>query len=234
MEVVSLRTGPLVHRGAHVSRVVQGAPAVSRVSAAPKAETMGCASFTSFPKPRPEPIIEASCLHQKCRLPINLKEFLSEQFGSALNCDSDTILSLAANADQNTLSKLARAIRRYSTTRAHQDWAECCEGLTRFVQEARSGEGELRVGLCLKCSCLAFGECLTDHRGRECLVVDLAPACLAAALADGEETEDALADQLQRQVEEFRTLRSAFGLPHYELDLYSSGHKVTFTWHPLS
>jgi hypothetical protein len=65
-------------------------------------------------------------------------------------------------------------------------------------------------------------------------VVDLAPACLAAAMDNGEEAEDALADQLQRQVEEFRTLRSAFGLPHYELDLYSSGHKVTFSWHPVS
>src|SRR5277367_1487131 len=149
MEVVSLRTGPLVHRGAHVSRVVQGAPAVCRASSAPKTEPLGCASFISFPKPRPEPIIEASCLHQKCRLPINLREFLSQQFGSVLNCDSDTILSLAANADQATLSKLARAIRRYSTTRAHQDWAECSVGLMQFTQEARCCGGQARAGLCL-------------------------------------------------------------------------------------
>jgi hypothetical protein len=167
-------------------------------------------------------------------LPINLREFLSQQFGSTLNCDSDTILSLAANADQPTLSKLARAIRRYSTTRAHQNWAECSVGLEQFAQEARYGGGQPRAGLCLKCACLAFGESLADHRGRICLVVDLGPACLGPAMEDGEEVEDAVADQLQRQVEEFRTLRSAFGLPHYELDLYGSGRKVNFTWHPLS
>jgi hypothetical protein len=234
MEVVSLRTGPLVHRGAHVSRVVQGAPAVCRASSAPKTEPLGCASFISFPKPRPEPIIEASCLHQKCRLPINLREFLSQQLGSTLNCDSDTILSLAANADQPTLSKLARAIRRYSTTRAHQNWAECSVGLEQFAQEGKCCGGHPRAGLCLKCACLAFGESHAEHRGRICLVVDLGPACLAGATEDGERVEDAIADRLQRQVEEFRALRSAFGLPHYELDLYGSGRKVNFTWHPLS
>jgi len=206
---------------------------VCRASSAPKTEPLGCASFISFPKPRPVPIIEASCLHQKCRLPINLREFLSQQFGSSLNCDSDTILSLAANADQPTLSKLARAIRHYSTTRAHQNWSECSVALREFVQEASDGGGRSRAGLCLKCSCLAFGDSLADHRRRECLVVDLGPACVAPA-NDGEETEDAIADQLQRQVEEFRTLRLAFGLPHYELDLYGSGNKVNFTWHPLS
>jgi hypothetical protein len=53
-------------------------------------------------------------------------------------------------------------------------------------------------------------------------------------MTDGAKGEDAIADRLQRQVEEFRALRSAFGLPHYELDLYGSGHQVNFTWHPLS
>jgi hypothetical protein len=233
MEVVSLRTGPLVHRGAHVSRVLQGAPAICRASSAPKTEPLGCAAFVSFPKPRPAPIIEASCLHQKCRLPINLREFLSQKFGSTLNCESDTILSLAANADQTTLSKLARAIRRYSTARAHQNWAECSVRLTDFVQEARWGDRQPRAGLCLKCARLTFGEPFASHRRRECLVVDLGPACLAA-MDNAQETEDAIADKLQRQVEEFRALRSAFGLPHYDLDLYGSGGNVNFSWHPLS
>jgi hypothetical protein len=57
---------------------------------------------------------------------------------------------------------------------------------------------------------------------------------MAVATTDGAKAEDAIADRLQRQVEEFRALRSAFGLPHYELDLYGSGHQVNFTWHPLS
>src|SRR5271170_3757751 len=105
-EVVSLRTGPLVYRGANVSRAVHGVvPAISRASSAPKLPPIQCQPFSSLPRPRPEPILESSCLHQKCRLPINLREFLSEQLGSTLHCDSDTILTLAANADQITLSK---------------------------------------------------------------------------------------------------------------------------------
>jgi hypothetical protein len=233
MEVVALRTGPLVHRGAHVSRMVQSAPAISRTSSAPKPIPLQASPFSHFPRPISEPIIEASCLHQKCRLPINLRQFLSEQFGAALNCDSDAILSLAANADPATLSKLARAIRRYSTDRAHQSWAECSEVLTRFIR-APWDYGTRRAGLCLRCSCLAFDGQLGDHRGRSCLMVDLGPACLAAAPDDHEEAKDLVADQLQRQIEEFRTLRSAFGLSHYELDFHTSGGRVNFTWHPLS
>ncbi|MGA2411134.1 MAG: hypothetical protein ABSG46_12195, partial [Candidatus Binataceae bacterium] len=167
---------------------------------------------------------------------INLREFLSEQLGSALKCDSDTILALAASADQPTLSKLARAIRRYSTARAHQNWAECDETLARFAREAATAHGMPKAGLCLRCACISFGELFADHRRRDCLVVDLSPACLrqSAEVAGGDSgREGDIADQLQRQVEEFRTLRSAFGLSHYELDLYSNGRKVTFTWHPL-
>jgi hypothetical protein len=189
--------------------------------------------FSHFHRPAPDPIIESSCLHQKCRLPINLRQFLSEQFGAALNCDSDSILSLAANADPAMLSKLARAIRRYSTDRAHQSWAECGEMLTRFVRLPRDPETR-RAGLCLRCECMAFDDALAEHRGRACLMVDLAPACLAAAPDDQEEAKDLVADQLQGQIEEFRTLRSAFGLAHYDLDFHTSGGRVSFTWHPLS
>jgi hypothetical protein len=233
-----LRTGPLVYRGANVSRVVHGAvPAVSRGSSSPKLPSVQCSPFSALPRPHLEPIIEASCLHQRCRLPINLREFLSEQLGSTLNCDSDAILSLAAKADQDTLSKLARAIRRYSTARAHQNWAECSEALARFAHEGAIAHGTPKAGLCLRCACIAFGDSFADHRKCECLVVDLAPACLAQSAgldANGEAGETRIADQLQRQIEEFRTLRAAFALSHYELDLFTRGRKVTFTWHPLS
>lgn len=234
MEVVALRTGPLVHRGAHVSRVVQGTPAISRTPSSPKPPPVQAAPpFSHFHRPTTEPIIEASCLHQKCRLPINLRQFLSEQFGAALKCDSNAILSLAANADPATLSKLARAIRRYSTNRAHQSWAGCSEALSRF-RRSPWDHGSRRAGLCLRCGCLAFDGELAEHHGRACLMVDLGPACIAATPDDRAEAEDLIADQLQRQIEDFRTLRSAFGLSHYDLDFHMSGGCVNFTWHPLS
>jgi hypothetical protein len=231
MEVVALRTGPLGHRGAHASRIIQGGQAVSRTCSVPKPIPLNPVTFRHLHRPTSEPIIESSCLHQKCRLPINLRQFLTEQFGGMLNCDSDSILSLAANADPATLSKLARAIRRYSTSRAHQPWAGCSERLARFIRGPWD-RGSKRAGLCLKCVCLAFDGQFDDHRGRACLMVDLGPACVAAA-DDNKEAEDRVIDRIQRQIEEFRTLRSAFALSHYDLDFHASGGGVNFSWHPL-
>jgi hypothetical protein len=45
--------------------------------------------------------------------------------------------------------------------------------------------------------------------------------------------EAAVANHLQRLIEEFRALRVAFGLPHFELDNYVKNHQVIFTWRPL-
>jgi hypothetical protein len=39
-----------------------------------------------------------------CRLPINLRNFLAEQLGTAPEADGQTIVDLAANADEATLT----------------------------------------------------------------------------------------------------------------------------------
>jgi hypothetical protein len=72
-------------------------------------------------------------LHAECKLPINLRNFLAQQFGPALESDNESILDMAANADPATLSRVARAIRRYSTSR------------TRGVGGMRRGRGGFRA-----------------------------------------------------------------------------------------
>ena len=111
-----MRTGPLVRRGANVSRLVPGAPATVRRSLFPRISTL--ATFAKLALP--PPIIESSCLHVECKLPINLRQFLARQFDPVLDCDNDSILDMAAHADEATLSRVARAIRRYSTSRARE------------------------------------------------------------------------------------------------------------------
>ena len=174
---------------------------------------------------------ESSCAHLECRLPINLRQFLAEQMGSALQADDHNLLKLAANADRATLSKLARAIRRYSTERAHEAWTESAVALSRFVN-CNGSAGPLGM-LCLKCGCVEFdGDSAKAHQIPGCLTVSLEAAVVTTAKVDSR-AEALVANQLQRLIEEFRALRVAFGLPHFQLDSYVKNHQVIFTWRPL-
>ena len=126
-----MRTGPLVRRGANVSRVVPGAPATPRRAGLPRiSELPVLGTFHSQ-----TPIIESSCLHVECKLPIDLRHFLAQQFAPSLDSDNASILDMAANADEATLSRVARAIRRYSTSRAREAWAQCSVTLDDFERE---------------------------------------------------------------------------------------------------
>jgi len=121
-------------------------------------------------------MIEASCLHAECKLPINLRNFLAQQFGPALESDNESMLEMAANADPATLSRVARAIRRYSTSRAREAWAECAVSLEDFERQGINAPSAAR--LCLECARLEFGaEACEAHLGPRCLTVDLLPAC---------------------------------------------------------
>jgi hypothetical protein len=143
----------------------------------------------------------------------------------------ETVLNLAATADECTLSRLARAIRRYSTTRAQQSWQESTVPLARFMaNEATPGPN---VALCLKCARVEFGEgALERHQSAGC--ISLALGGVSAVTRKSETQEVKIADAVRRLIEEFRALRVAFGLPHYELDYYVRNGEVTFTWRPLS
>jgi hypothetical protein len=186
--------------------------------------------------PLKSPIIEASCLHVECKLPINLRQFLARHFDPILDSDdNDSILDMAAHADEATLSRVARAIRRYSTSRAREAWAECSVTLGDFEREGASSAPA--ATLCLECARLEFGlEACNAHMGPRCLTVNLLPACPAQEnSADGAPSQDSatIPVRLQRQIENFRAMRTAFGLSHFDLDCYVTNRRVMFSWRPL-
>ncbi|HLW69665.1 MAG TPA: hypothetical protein VKS22_03485 [Candidatus Binataceae bacterium] len=177
----------------------------------------------------------------ECRLPINLREFLADQLGTVVDESGATMLNFATNTEEVTLSKLARAIRRYSTTRAHESWEECGVPLARFddsrSDESRSDEskiGSAEIALCLACVRVEFGEgALARHQTAGCVSLALAPMRISGARASSGRYEVSVADEIRQSIEEFRRLRAAFGLPHFELDSYVRNQQLIFTWRPL-
>jgi hypothetical protein len=215
-----LRTGPLVRRGANVSRFVPGAPAAPRRAGLPRVSELPVLENL----PPPTPIIESSCLHVECKLPIDLRHFLAQQFAPSLDSDNASILDMAANADEATLSRVARAIRRYSTSRAREAWTQCSVALDDFEREGKRTQPAAR--LCLECARLEFGgDGRRAHLGPRCLTVELLPECPTP--------RSPVSDRLQRQIEEFRAMRAAFGLSHFDLDCYVTNRRVMFSWRPL-
>ncbi len=174
------------------------------------------------------PIAPKAGTRSTCRLPINLRSFLAAQLGCEPEASDDTILSFAARADQATLNKLARAIRRYSTARAHEAWAECNLAVESFVQARQRGR---LVVLCLRCVRVDFADSDSgEHRCNGCVPITLVPA--EVSHFDNTIAEE-VPEKIQRMVEEFRALRTAFGLPHFDLDCYVRGGQLTLMWRPL-
>jgi len=175
-----------------------------------------------------QPLAPKAEAHSSCRLPINLRSFLAAQLGCKAEANDDIILSFAARADQSTLNKLARAIRRYSTARAREAWTECSLNVAVFVEAHQHCRP---VVLCLRCVRFDFGNAaLYEHRSNGCLPITLArmdPSDVGGAAAE------AVPDRIQHLVEEFRALRAAFGLPHFDLDCYVRGGQLTLMWRPL-
>ena len=174
------------------------------------------------------PIAPKTGTRSTCRLPINLRSFLAAQLGCPPEANDDTILSFAARADQAALNKLARAIRRYSTARAHEAWAECSLAITAFVQAYQ--QSCLAV-LCLRCARVNFGENASgEHQRNGCVPITLVRT---EASQFSNNAAEEVPEKIQRLVEEFRALRTAFGLPHFDLDCYVRGEQLTLMWRPL-
>ena len=225
-----MRTGPMVRRGANSSHVSHRAPSTLR----PPTLSATSAAQPVFSRIFSVPVIESSCLHVEFRIPIDLRCYLAQQL--ALDCDDEALLNVAAHADGATLSKLARAIRRFSTERARTRWSECAVALATFEKIANAAADASHAILCLGCARIDFGGHATEaHRGSECVVVDLSAAL--GANSSGTRSKGgrkAIAERLQTIIEQFRALRAAFHLPHYGLDCYVTNSRVTFIWSPLS
>lgn len=169
----------------------------------------------------------------KCALPINLREFLAAQFGSALRMDDDGVFALGAEAGEDALNRVARAIRRFSTARAHERWAESAVEIAALGDDldwaAEAGEPLI---LCLRCAALETGtEAAGRHRGGGCVAVEL--GAQTACYPFDHDAPHSVPERLLHVIEAFRLGRAALGLPHYDLDCYVARGQVIFTWRPL-
>jgi hypothetical protein len=251
-----LRTGPLGRREAHISRFIEGfttgflRPAFI--------DSLGRERIFNH-RSRPARLrnstrnssSDSPPLNLKCALPINLREFLAEQFAApfaegvgaeglrdGLRIDEDGVFTLGPGAGEAALSRVARAIRRYSTERAHERWDECATALARLGDDlGRAAESGEQVVLCLGCAALETGaDAVGRHRGAGCVAVELSAKpngnLNAANLKDGEESRG-LPEMLLRVIEGFRLGRAALGLCHYDLDCYVARGQVIFTWRPV-
>lgn len=239
-----MRTGPLGRREAHISRFIEGSlsgflrPAfidplerervLNRRARPPKLRN----STRNSPFDSPP-------LSLKCALPINLREFLAEQFAGGLRIDEDGVFTLGPGADEDALRRVARAIRRYSTERAHERWDECATALASLGDDldwaTESGD---QVVLCLGCAALETGaDAVALHRRAGCVAVELSakPTANPYAEAAGHVADaQGLPEMLRHVIEGFRLVRAALGLSHFDLDCYVARGQVIFTWRPLS
>jgi hypothetical protein len=250
-----LRTGPLGRREAHISRFIEGLP--SGLLRPPLIDPLGSErAFNRRARPARlrnwsrNSLSDSPSLNLKCALPINLREFLAQQFATqqfvdGLRIDEDGVFTLGPGAGEDALSRVARAIRHYSTERAHERWDECATALAHLCDDLdwaqESGE---QVMLCLGCAALEMGaDALGRHRRAGCVAVELSAklnvkpnAALSADKARQVEAPQGqgLPEMLRSVIEGFRLGRAALGLPHFDLDCYVARGQVIFTWRPLT
>jgi hypothetical protein len=243
-----LRTGPLGRREAHISRFIEGFP--SGFLRPAFIDSLGRERIFNH-RSRPARLrnstrnssSDSPPLNLKCALPINLREFLAEQFAApfaegvgaeglrdGLRIDEDGVFTLGPGAGEAALSRVARAIRRYSTERAHERWDECAAALARLGDDlGRAAESGEQVVLCLGCAALEMGaDAVGRHRRAGCVAVDL------SAKPSRLEVSQRLPEMLLRVIEGFRLGRAALGLCHYDLDCYVARGQVIFTWRPVA
>jgi hypothetical protein len=251
-----LRTGPLGRREAHISRFIEGF--TTGLLRPAFIDPLGRERIFNH-RARPARLRNSTCnslsgsppLNLKCALPINLREFLAGQFAApfadGLRIDEDGVFTLGPGADEEAFSRVARAIRRYSTERAHERWNECATALARLGDDlGRAAESGGQVVLCLGCAALETGaDAVGRHRGAGCVAVELSarPNLHAGNLNDGN-LNDRTADRVEvshgppqmllRVIEGFRLGRAALGLCHYDLDCYVARGQVIFTWRPVA
>lgn len=225
-----MRNGPLIHRHAHVSRAMQGAPSpLERLAA------LSALSDRRPPRaPSAGPVWESSRLYLGSRLPINLRHFLAEQLGPQLRVESDAIVALEPRSGAALMRELARAIRRFSAERARQVWSECAIGLPRLENEFFRTPASERcpVVLCLRCSCIGAGP-LDEHGGPNCLPVNLDSALKDYSASKRFGNPNLAPDAILQAIENFRLAREAANLPHQDLDCFVSNGQLIFTWRPL-
>ncbi len=179
-------------------------------------------------------IWDSSRLYIGSRLPINLRQFLTQQLGSSMRVESDSIVALEPRPSGMLMRDLARAIRRFSAQRAREVWSECAISIFRLQTEffRTPIADRCPVILCLRCSCIGAGP-LDEHGGRNCLPVNLDSSIRDFAAARNSHRPNAAPDAVLQAIENFRLAREAAHQPHQDLDCFVSNGQLVFTWRPL-
>jgi hypothetical protein len=228
-----VRNGPMVHRRAQVSRLSFGTPTpLERLaSLAPLGTSRSISRRAGLGSGEPS-AWEPPRISLGSRLPINLRQFLADQLGAGVRVEHDCIVALGSRSGEAMMRDLARAIRRYSAERAREAWTECAVGTQRLEHEFFGPDADERcpVVLCLRCVAIGTGA-LEQHCGPNCVAVDLSSAVHAERIERGPDARPT--DAMSRAVENFRNSRKAAGRPHYDLDCYTAGGQMIFTWRPV-
>lgn len=253
-----MRTGPFGRREANISRFIEGfTTGLLRPAFIDPLGRERIYKHRARParlrNPTRNSPSDSPLLNLKCALPINLREFLAGQFAApsaeGLRIDEDGVFTLGPGAGEEALSRVARAIRRYSNERSHERWDECATALERLGRDlCRAAESGEQVVLCLGCAVLETGaDAVEYHREAGCVSVELSAkpngSLSAACSKDGSlnretigcvEDPQELPEMLLRVIEGFRLGRAALGLCHYDLDCYVARGQAIFTWRPVA
>jgi hypothetical protein len=228
-----VRNGPMVHRRAQVSRLKFGTPTpLERLASLAPLGTSRQFSRRVAPTSGEPSGWEPARINLGSSLPINLRQFLADHLGTGVRVEHDCIVALSSRSGESLMRDLARAIRRYSAQRSREAWADCAVGTERLEHEFFGPDADERCPVVLCLRCVAFGTgALEQHCGPDCVAVDLSSAVHAQRIERGPDSHPA--DAMTRAVENFRNARKAALLPHHDLDCYTAGGQMIFTWRPL-
>jgi len=226
-----LKNGPVVRRCFNVARPSQGGARPLR-TLAPLHGLINQSAVEKFAEDTPlgAPPPDTASLRLGSWLPINLREFLLAQFGGGIRIEDDVIYFLRPRASDLFVRDLARAIRRFSYIRAHEQWVEYA--IERSQLEADLGRKPLpdhAVVLCLGCERVSTGT-LAQHQGRNCVALVLRIPDSGSREQPPDSSGMMTGAGLYPVIEEFRQARRMAGLAHFGLDYYVAGNHVVFTW----
>ncbi len=229
-----MRHGPMVRRSPNTSRLTHGATTPLQ-----RLRSMRGLAALHFPSKNArhrsdDDALEASRLNLMGMLPINLRNFLADRMGGMLHIDDESNLEFDPRCGDRAIRELARAIRRFSAERARESWLECSVKLSRLASElATMPSGQRQVVLCLKCASIGMGpDAPGRHGDAACLALELGGPIKQLVFRTSNSRSPV--NGIRRAIEDFRVRRAASGLPHFDLDCYTSNDQMVFTWRPMT